>query len=399
VTDAGTPTPLAESVYPEINLAHAPSNGGGGATPPVINGPVGNTNNNPSGGGGGGGGNSNSNLNNNGNENGNLPAGGNNPSGSPVEPGTTDATYHFTNPGNADSFNLYDAPPNSSMRPLAQNPDPTATTITETGLTPNTIYSNRVITAVANGSESAPSPAFPTFTTLLTNFDSVTASYDPIAKTVSLTATGTLPNLTVGQSGVDFVIKDASGTVLFDSGFVQTPSPGSLASANLEPGETYTVTVTPRNQDGVLSPPEDFPITIPAGTEIKAKITLTKSAEKTDFPSSVNALTRETTQNTKEIKYTITAANTGNGIAKTFVMTDPLPEGIDLKSGSISVVKNLNDADDVVNTSYDAATRTVTATLDELEPGESFTVTFVATPTPGTASSTVRNKASASWEE
>jgi uncharacterized repeat protein (TIGR01451 family) len=353
---------------------HAPSSGGGGATAPVITAPSGGSNSN-----------NNANV--------------NTPPASPVEPGTTDATYHFTNPGNADSFNLYDAPPGSSMRPLASNSDPTATSITETGLTPNTTYSNRVVTAVANDSESSPSPSFPTFTTLLNNLDSITASYDETTKTVSLTATGNLPNLTVGQSGVDFTIEDVSGTVLFDSGFLQSPSPVSLASVDLEPGETYTVTVTPRNQDGVLSPPEDFTVAIPAGTEIKAKITLTKSAEKTDFPSAVNALTRETTQNTKEIKYTITASNTGNGIAKTFILSDPLPEGIDFKSGSVSVVKNLNDLDDVVNTSYDAATRTVTATLDELEPGESFTVTFVATPSPNTASSTVKNKASASWEE
>ena len=359
--------------------SHAPSSGGGGATTPIINAPVGNTN---------------ANGNNNSNNNPNSNA----PSNSPIEQGTTTATYHFTNPGGASSFNLYEAPPSSSLRLLASNPDPNATSITETGLTPNTTYSDRVITAVSNGSESAPSPSFPTFTTLLNNFDSITASYDQTAKTVSFSAAGNLPNLTLGQSGIDFVIKSGDKPV-FDSGFIQTPSLGSLSAVDLEPGETYTVTVTPRNQNGDLSPPQDFSVVIPPAASGQAKITLTKTAEKIDYPASSAALTNGISANTKEIQYSIVASNTGTGIAKTFVMTDPLPPGIDFKLGSLNVTSDLDDPDDVVLTSYDPTSRTITASIRELEPNESFTITFIVTPASGTASSTVKNKASASWSE
>jgi len=334
------------------------------------------------------------------NVNANLPVNGpgnNLPANFPVVAGTTFATYRFINPGNATSFNLYEAPPASSLRLLASNNDPNATTVTEGGLTPNTPYSDRVITAVGNGIESEPSAPFQTFVTLLNNFDSVVLSYDPVAKTAAVTGAGNLPNLTVGYSGMDFVVKDASGKALIDSGFLQTNTTGVLSAVDLNPGETYTVTVTPRNSAGVLSPAKDFSAVIPAAPGV-AKITLVKTAVKIDYPTA-SAAGANTAPNTKQIEYAVTAANVGTGIAKSFVMTDPLPAGLDLTAGSIKVASDHDDPDDVVSASYDSAKRTVKATLNELEPNESFTITFIVTPSRAAASGKVKNKASASWEE
>ena len=383
LTNAGAVFSASGSLFVEtVVMEHAPSSNTGVSAPVIT--PFSGNANVPE------------NKNANANENANLPTGGagtNTPANSPVEPGTTFATYHFIGPENATSFNLYLAPSTSSMRLLVSNPDPLALSITETGLTPNTTYADRVVTAVADGTESAPSAAFPAFATLLNNFDSIAASYDQTAKTVTLTGIGALPNLTAGDSGVDFAIKDASGAVLFDSGFVQTPSLGPLASALLELGETYTVTVTPRNQDGVLSPSKDFSVTVSSAAPGQANVSLTKTADKTDVSSSSGVAV------TKEIKYTITAANTGAAAAASFVMTDPIPAGLDFMDDSIRVASDLDDPDDVVSASYDSAKRTVKATLNELEPNKSFTVTFIVTPSPNAASGTVKNKASASWDQ
>ena len=177
-----------------------------------------------------------------------------------------------------------------------------------------------------------------------------------------------------------------------------------MSAADIEPGETYTVTVTPRNKNNVLSPPKDFSVTVPkdnAGGH--ALIKLNKIAERIDVPVSANTPAStadywETPVKTKEIKYTVTAANTGDGKAKNFIITDLIAAGLNFEVGSLAVVSDANDPNDIVNASFDPTTNVITASISELEPNESFAVSFVVTPA-ADAPSKVKNKARASWEE
>jgi uncharacterized repeat protein (TIGR01451 family) len=335
-----------------------------------------------------------------------VPGQTNQPATAPVVTvGTTTAIFNFSNPGNATSFKLYEQPVSGSPRLVAVSGNPSATIIEESGLKPNTFYSNpRVIASVVNGTESLPSAAYPPFTTLMPNLDAIVPVYEPKTKTFSVVCVGDLPDLANGQSGIKIAIADKNGNIIFETDFTKQVSSIQLPVGALTPGEDYSAVVTPRNLSGDLSPAQVFPLVVPKTVSGRALISLLKSAEKINevvvAPSSRDgASVKKTINVTREVKYAIVAKNNGAVVAKHFVLTDPLPAGIDFKIGSLNITATFLDKQKIVRATYDPVGRIIRATVSDLVPGEVFALTFSAAPGAETESGSVKNKASASWEE
>ena len=286
--------------------------------------------------------------------------------GSKVAPTANSITYQFNNPGNADSFKLYAAPPGASMQLLATVKDPTATSITETGLTPNTSYANRVVVTVSAGVESAPSSPFPTVTTLQAQPTGISAAV--INGQTNVGVFGDLRNLNAAQSGIEFTVKGGDHDGL-TSGWLQT---ATWIAPDLLVGQTYSIEVVTRNQDGVSGAPEDFLTTVAASPA--PDIHLKKAAAKISVETAVMPNVAAGSDAGSFIRYTITADNESFAPAYHVIISDPLPAGIAYKAGSAHFSVDGDQPGDAIE--YNEGLNEVTANLPVIPPGGSAAFVF-----------------------
>lgn len=162
--------------------------------------------------------------------------------GTPSALSTTSLRWTFTdNANNETGFKVYD-----NTNTLASSSAVTDLSyLDETGLSANTQYTGRYVTAYNAAGDSAHSA---TASSIYTKIQSPTdASWDSIGvNSITLSASGTLSNLTAGTSGLYF----ANTTASTNSGWTQT---NSWQSSSLSENTQYTFQITSRNGDSLAN--------------------------------------------------------------------------------------------------------------------------------------------------
>lgn len=145
-----------------------------------------------------------------------------------------------------------------------------------------------------------------------------------------------------------------------------TPDPGA------KPGEGPTPTTPP-----VTPPGPGTIVPFDPATDKNGDIDFSKSVENLTDPD------RTVTKVGDTLRYTITLANRGDSRSVLWdaAINDPLPKGIELKAGTMTLALNDGEPEAVDDSAYNAETRTVAVNVGDLWGGQSATLTFECTVT------------------
>ena len=216
-------------------------------------------------------------------------------------------------------------------------------------------------------------------------------------------------NLTTGNSG-GFTMTAVQ--IYADNGSGQPTGSPITSSGALAAGATFKFIVA-ATLPGTATAGQTNAITVTATSAFDA----TKTASNTDTTTVTNNAVVSVTKAVSAASgapgsgpytYTLTYTNTGNSTATSVALTDVIPTGMTYvaSSGRWSVTGStaLSDtggttgtAPNTITSGYTAATNTLVATLAQVTPGQSGTVTFQVNVAAGTATGTLNNTATYSY--
>jgi len=216
-------------------------------------------------------------------------------------------------------------------------------------------------------------------------------------------------NLTTGNSG-GFTMTAVQ--IYADNGSGQPTGSPITSSGALAAGATFKFIVA-ATLPGTATAGQTNAITVTATSAFDA----TKTASNTDTTTVTNNAVVSVTKAVSAASgapgsgpytYTLTYTNTGNSTATSVALTDVIPTGMTYVAGSgrwsVTGSTALSDtggtigtAPNTITSSYTAATNTLVATLAQVTPGQSGTVTFQVNVAAGTATGTLNNTATYSY--
>jgi trimeric autotransporter adhesin len=197
-----------------------------------------------------------------------------------------------------------------------------------------------------------------------------------------------------------------------DNGSGQPTGSPITSSGALAAGATFKFIVA-ATLPGTATAGQTNAITVTATSVFDA----TKTASNTDTTTVTNNAVVSVTKSVSAASgapgsgpytYTLTYTNTGNSTATSVALTDVIPTGMTYVAGSgrwsVTGATALSDtggatgtAPNTITSSYTGATNTFAATLAQVTPGQSGTVTFQVNVAAGTATGTLSNTATYSY--